>query len=919
MKKTLVFLLALVMLLNVMFISIFSAEPVLSASNEGATCECGGTYGSWTYPTGEECQGSRYYRLCDSCDNVQTAKDVTPKTLSYSVPAIGANVGDVVTLSLYSVYYTTSIVMDAGSIEWSSEDIEIVNGCIQPTAKGVYELTATSGSNSKTVYLVVKNADETEYVLFFDGFDGTSLSEEYRELEIPTGTEYYVSDGKLVMDATGNDANQMRILLPSWVGEFGNYKIDTTFTILSTHNNNNTYWFATMARVQNGDYPFWQAAIRQNAAASSGVEIAKRTKASGQSNGWSVASKGKYTEAISPDKYYTQTFDINGKTAVHSINGKSILTYSSVDYSAGDVGFHTRASVVSIDKIKIVVPIDDSIHDFGDWTTVTPDTCTTDGKEARYCSNCEVIEERVIKGGHKIVSHALKAPTCTESGWRAYDTCERCDYTTFKGEVPALGHYFDREIKCIAHRGYSNTAPENTLPAYRLARELGFLYAECDVAFTKDGVAVLLHDATIDRTSNGSGALADLTFEEVRAYDFGSWKDAKYAGTQIPSFEEFIILCKEIGLHPYIEIKNDTTYTQEQIKSLVDIVKKHGMEDNCSWISFNITYLEYVKNVDDTARLGYVSSKDITQTVINSVLALRTGNNEVFLDNSYNMLNENNVLLAALSGLTLETWTVDSTNEIKNRPKYVSGYSSNKLVATDTLLKTAVTAPGCDAQGYTTYTCLCGATKTADYTDAKGHIAVDGVCTDCGEEVYCSDLSHNLEIIGILYENGFEKSGVKTVRCLDCDAKETEMTAPALFVCRGYSVPEGDRIGVAVTFNVNINAISEYEKATDSTVSYGAFAVAQGTIGENEIFDQSGNVHSGAICADLTELAFSEFSVVVAGFTSAQADLPFAMGAYVAVASEYAYIQAEYPTGGQVYDFASYNSIINAINGKEEV
>ena len=919
MKKTLIFLLALIMLLNVMFISIFSAEPMLNSSQEGAACECGGAYGAWTYPTGKECQGSRYYRQCDSCESTQTAKDIFPTTISYSVPAIGANVGDTVTLSLYSVYYTSSAVMNADSIVWSSEDIEIVNGCIYPTATGVYQLTATSGSNVKTVYLIVKNPSDSEYVLFLDDFNGTSLSEDYRELEIPTGTEYYVSDGKLVLDATGNDANQMRILLPSWVGEFGNYKIDTKFTILSTHNSNTTYWFAVMARIQKGDYPFWQAAIRQNAAASSGVEIAKRTKASGQSNGWTVVKKCAYTSAISASEYYTQTFELNGKVATHSINGKSLLTYESLDYSAGDVGFHVRASVVSIDSIKISVPIDDSIHDFGNWTTVTADTCTSDGKEVRYCSNCDVVEERVIAGGHKIVNHELKAPTCTESGWRAYETCERCDYTTFKGEVPALGHYFDREIKCIAHRGYSNTAPENTLPAYILARELGFLYAECDVAFTKDGVAVLLHDATIDRTSNGSGALADLTFEEIREYDFGSWKNAKYAGTKIPSFEEFIALCKEIGLHPYIEIKNDTTYTQEQIQSLVNIVKKYGMEDNCSWISFSLDYLGYVKNADDTARLGYVSSKDITQTVINSVLALRTGKNEVFLDNSYNMLNENNVMLAALSGLTLETWTVDSTNEIKNRPKYVSGYSSNKLVATDTLLKTAVTAPGCDAQGYTTYTCLCGATKVADYTDATGHTAENGICTECNAEIYCNDSTHNLEIVSISYENGFDNVGIKIVKCLDCHAMETEATAPALFVCRGYSVPEGDRIGVAVTFNVNLNAISEYENASECLVSFGGFAAAQSVIGDKEIFGNDGKAQSGVICADVTELAFSEFSVVVVGFTSAQQDLPFAMGAYVAVANEYSYIQAKNPEENKVYSFDSYNGIMNAINGKGEV
>ena len=963
MKKALVFLLALAMLFSATFIIVSAEEPTQTNVEQGNTdCTCGGSYGNWQYPVGADCVGGRYYRECDSCDNVQTAKDITSETVSFSVPAIGANTGDVVMLSLYDVYFTSNNVVSAANIVWSSEDIEIVDNCVYPTVAGTYKLTATSGTSTKSVYLIAKNPTDTEYVLFYDDFNRETLGSDYRAIEVPTGTEYYISEGKLVMDATGNDNNQMRILLPSWVGDFGNYKIDTRFTILSTHNNNNTYWFATMARVQNEDYPFWQAAIRQNAAASSGVEIAKRTKASGQSNGWSVPSKGKYTEAISSSTYYTQTFDINGKTAVHSINGKAILTYSSVDYSKGDVGFHTRASVVSIDSIKIAVPINDSIHNYGDWVitkaatcTVNgvetrtcancgtkeeraivaehksfgdwyvdqPATCTVNGVEKRVCADCSTVEERSIKASHNIVKQAEKAPTCTESGWREYNICTNCDYTTFAGEVGPFGHYFDREIKCIAHRGYSVTAPENTLPAYILARELGFLYAECDVAFTKDGVAVLLHDTTIDRTSNGSGKISELTYEELLQYDFGSWKNSSYAGTKIPTFEEFIILCKEIGIHPYIEIKNDDTYTQEQVASLVEITRKHGMEDNCTWISFSLDYLAYVKNADDTARLGYVSSKTITQSMINSVLALRTGNNEVFLDISYNMINEGNAMLAALNGIALETWTVDNTNDIKARSKYISGYTSNKLVATDTLVKVAVTAPTCGEQGYTTYTCLCGVSKVDDYVPATGeHVNENGVCANCSSPIYCANSEHNLEIISIAYQNGFDKAGVKTVRCLDCNATETETEALALFVCKGFSVPEGGKVGVALGFDVNRTAVSEYEAVTGESVRYGAFVVAQSKIQANEIFDANGNAASGVICADVTDYQFGKFDVMVVGFAEDQKELLFAMGAYVATTKEsvtkYSYIQNAVPNENELYSFVSYNKVVNPKNKEEE-
>ncbi|HID07521.1 MAG TPA: glycerophosphodiester phosphodiesterase, partial [Armatimonadetes bacterium] len=81
----------------------------------------------------------------------------------------------------------------------------------------------------------------------------------------------------------------------------------------------------------------------------------------------------------------------------------------------------------------------------------------------------------------------------------------------------------------IGHRGFSARYPENTLLSFRKAVELGVDGVELDVRLSKDGMAVLMHDATVDRTTNGIGAVADLTWEQLRTLDAGSWKAEEFA------------------------------------------------------------------------------------------------------------------------------------------------------------------------------------------------------------------------------------------------------------------------------------------------------------------------------------------------------------------------------------------------------
>ena len=110
----------------------------------------------------------------------------------------------------------------------------------------------------------------------------------------------------------------------------------------------------------------------------------------------------------------------------------------------------------------------------------------------------------------------------------------------------------------IAHRGHSIAVPENTLDAYRAAVDLGVEAIECDVNRTRDGELVMIHDWTLDRTTNGTGRVEDLTLAEVKALDAGSWFDASFAGLRVPTTAEAIDFAREAGIFMCFEVKGET-------------------------------------------------------------------------------------------------------------------------------------------------------------------------------------------------------------------------------------------------------------------------------------------------------------------------------------------------------------------------
>ena len=109
--------------------------------------------------------------------------------------------------------------------------------------------------------------------------------------------------------------------------------------------------------------------------------------------------------------------------------------------------------------------------------------------------------------------------------------------------------------KLYAHRGGGSLAPENTLAAIRLGQSLGYTAHEIDVKLSRDGVPILLHDPTLERTTNGRGRAADIPWESLRQLDAGGWHSEAFRGERIPSFEEASELLRADGTTVDIEIK----------------------------------------------------------------------------------------------------------------------------------------------------------------------------------------------------------------------------------------------------------------------------------------------------------------------------------------------------------------------------
>lgn len=150
-------------------------------------------------------------------------------------------------------------------------------------------------------------------------------------------------------------------------------------------------------------------------------------------------------------------------------------------------------------------------------------------------------------------------------------------------------------VSIVSHRGAAALAPENTLAAMRIAIDQGVDFVETDVQLTSDGVPVLLHDLTLDRTTNGVGPVAQHTFAEVRALDAGRWFDAAHAGERVPSLEEFLDLLDESNVRALVELKGE--WHPEQLDQVADLLQSRYMVNRVALQSFEEDTLRGLQQV----------------------------------------------------------------------------------------------------------------------------------------------------------------------------------------------------------------------------------------------------------------------------------------------------------------------------------
>lgn len=137
----------------------------------------------------------------------------------------------------------------------------------------------------------------------------------------------------------------------------------------------------------------------------------------------------------------------------------------------------------------------------------------------------------------------------------------------------------------LCHRGAKNYAPENTLPAFKTALELGADGFELDTQLTSDGHVVVFHDPKLDRLTNGHGVLSKFSLAEIRKLDVGSSFSEKFRGEKIPTLEEIF---ETVGKRAIIniELKNFSTPFDNLVEKVCELVRRHEMQKNVIFSSF---------------------------------------------------------------------------------------------------------------------------------------------------------------------------------------------------------------------------------------------------------------------------------------------------------------------------------------------
>ena len=239
-----------------------------------------------------------------------------------------------------------------------------------------------------------------------------------------------------------------------------------------------------------------------------------------------------------------------------------------------------------------------------------------------------------------------------------------------------------KKVKVIAHRGANHYAPQNTVPAFKKAIEIGVDGTETDVHTTKDGYLVICHNDTVDETSNGTGRITDFTFDEIRKLDFGTKFSDQYIGTTLPTLEEYLeVMASDPKLSTInVEIKPCKKERHLLVTKTIECAKKMGLFDKLLISSFDYKMLIEAKRVDPKCKTAFLYPTYAEALKGNDYFPIHRahhiGCDAIHPHKSF--ITKHGAELAHKYGMDVNVWTVDEEKDVKKLlEKNVDGLITN--------------------------------------------------------------------------------------------------------------------------------------------------------------------------------------------------------------------------------------------------
>ncbi|WP_409293990.1 glycerophosphodiester phosphodiesterase family protein [Peribacillus sp. SCS-26] len=588
-----------------------------------------------------------------------------------------------------------------------------------------------------------------------------------------------VKDGKLVLTSPST-SQPARVIVPL-SADSGDYvfEADMTFTAAAE----NTRWASMMYRIQNNNYPYYQAAVRKGTSALNGLEFALRN----DKNQWVVPETNFYHEDFQLNKSYRIKIVASKNRVQQFINGKLMIDTDQAGlYTSGNVGFQAQGTTVEFDNVRVTSNPGElpPVAQTGAFLPSEPATNIVNAPTLIAGSNAEqtqnvssaILEVRESLNGEAMVDEStladklasmkgktipviqLEQKGLEEKVVEALNASQTTDvhivstkpeivkavtsiYPTARGGIlytrsalnkhdlaqlakdihanngklaiipqkvlspevvyylhtrgisvwgkgaedadsahglihlgvdgivsdtpqvtrDALGEYPENTLIqrpiVAAHRGVPSKAPENTMTSYRLAYDLGADMIETDVQKTKDGHLVIMHDDTVNRTTDGTGKVEDLTLEEIRALDAGIKFSPDFKGEKVPLFKEFLDEFKGKPVVLLIELKK-AGYEDQVLAE----IEEAGMNDQVVLQSFALDSMQNVNKLNPELPIGYLYSSAVPKTESDKLKQAKKmldygTNSHVTLNASYGSLYQEFITYMRQRGLLSMHWT----------------------------------------------------------------------------------------------------------------------------------------------------------------------------------------------------------------------------------------------------------------------